>query len=200
MSRKARAHLSQDPRLQEIIASTRLKHRQIDGDVYANLLKTIIFQQLSGKAATTSHQRFTDLFKTGYPHAKSVLQLHESDLTTAGLSRQKSGYVRNVAKHWCEQKPPGAAWSSMKEEDVIEQLTSIKGVGLWSAQMILMFTLKRPDVFPTNDLGIRNAIIKRYRLRSRGPALDRRMREIAEPWRPYRSLACEYLWAWIDQN
>ena len=200
MSHKAKAHLSKDPRFQEIIANTRLQHRQIDGDVYASLLKTIIFQQLSGRAANTIHQRFTNLFKTGYPHAKSVLQLSEADLMAVGLSRQKSGYVRNVAKHWHENKPPEAAWKSMKEEDVVEQLTTIKGVGLWSAQMILMFTLERPDVLPVSDLGIRNAIIQRYRLRSRGRTLDRRIQEIAEPWRPYRSLACEYLWAWIDQN
>lgn len=200
MSKKAKAHLSQDPRFREIVANTKLKRSASDGDVYAALLRTIVFQQLSGKAANTIHVRFLKLFQNGYPHADELLCLSQTELTNVGLSRQKSGYVQNVAKYWTDHQLFQTEWKALPDDEIVERLTAIKGVGLWSSQMILMFTLNRPDVFPVNDLGIRNAIIKRYRLRSRGKTLEKRLIQIAEPWRPYRTLACRYLWLWIDES
>ena len=195
----AKAHLSQDPVFREIIETTKLRRRTTDGDIYAALVRTIIFQQLSGKAATTIYLRFLELFKDAYPHPAKVVRLKQEQLGAVGLSRQKSAYVQNVATYWMDNQLKATCWEKLPDDDVVELLTQIKGVGTWSAQMILMFTLKRPDVFPLNDLGIRNAIIKRYRLRSKGKTLDDRILQIAESWRPYRTLACQYLWRSLDK-
>ena len=198
MSRKARVHLSRDPRLKEIIEATKLKRRVSDGDVYASLIRTIVYQQLSGKAASTIHGRFLALFPDAYPRPEELLKLSSSELRQVGLSGQKSRYVRNVASYWVTERLHECNWSKQPDDEVVRMLTKITGVGTWSAQMILMFTLQRPDVFPVNDLGIRNAIVKRYRLRSKGRRLDSRLVQIAEAWRPYRTLACRYLWSWLD--
>lgn len=198
MSKKAKAHLSQDPVFREIVETKKLRRHTSDGDIYVALVRTIIFQQLSGKAATTIYLRFLELFKDAYPHPAKVVRLKREQLSAVGLSRQKTVYVQNVATYWLENQGEAICWEALPDDDVVELLTQIKGVGTWTAQMILMFTLKRPDVFPINDLGIRNAIIKRYRLRSKGKALDNRLFQIAESWRPYRTLACRYLWRWLD--
>lgn len=199
VSKKAVAHLERDTRFREIIKSTKLKRRPSDGDVYSMLVRTIIYQQLSGKAAATIHARFLQLFKDGYPHAAELAKMKTGALRNVGLSGQKSDYVRNVAKFWiAQQLDHQCDWRHLTDEEIIAILTKIKGVGTWSVQMILMFTLKRPDVFPLNDLGIRNAMVKRYRLRSKGRKLDDRLTTIAYAWRPYRTLACLYLWQWLD--
>jgi DNA-3-methyladenine glycosylase II len=198
VSRKAKSHLSRDPKLAQIISVTKLRPRQHDGDIYRALLRSIIYQQLSGKAAATIHKRFLDLFPDGYPHASQLVTHRDDQLREAGLSRQKSGYLRNVASHWMKEDLDEVNWSQLSDEQILTRLTAIKGVGTWTVQMLLMFNLKRPDVFPLGDLGIRNAVIKKYRLRSKGKSLDRRLLRIAEPWRPYRTLASLYLWSWLD--
>ena len=198
MSKKGRDHLSRDPVFAKIIEATTIERRRSDGDVYASLIRTIVYQQLSGKAAMTIHGRFLDLFSDGYPHSTQLIRLNATKLRSAGLSGQKSQYVQNVANFWQDEQLEGTDWNKLSDEQIIQMLTRIKGVGQWSAQMILMFTLNRPDVFPMDDLGIRNAIIKSYRLRSKGKSLEKRLLKIAEPWRPYRTLACRYLWRWYD--
>ncbi len=200
MSKKAIAHLSLDPRFKELIEETKIRKQTRDSDVYANLVRAIVYQQLSGKAAGTIHGRFLDLFKDRYPHAKKLVQLDVEQLRVVGLSYQKAGYVQNVAQFWIDERLKSMDWKKLSDDKVIELLTQIKGVGVWSAQMILMFTLKRPDIFPIGDLGIRNAIIRKYCLRSKGKALDKRLLKIAEAWRPYRTLACVYLWSWLDNK
>jgi DNA-3-methyladenine glycosylase II len=168
------------------------------GDVYANLLRAVIFQQLSGKAAATIHGRFVALFDDGYPHADQLLQLGEQSLRGVGLSRQKLGYVQNIARFFRERQLEKQSWKDWPDEDIIRQLTEIKGVGQWTVEMILIFTLNRPDVFPVDDLGIQQAMAKLYDLPERGKALQNRMRLLAEPWRPYRSYATRCLWKWLD--
>jgi len=196
--KKAKLHLSEDRRLGDVVAATKLTRHVTDGDVYFALLRAVVFQQLSGKAAGTIHSRFLNLFEGNYPDPAVLISMDEALLTGVGLSRQKSKYIRNVATLWMAKRCDEIDWKLLGDDAVVEHLTTIKGVGTWTAQMILMFTLERPDVFPVNDLGIRNAMIKLYRLRSKGRVLDRRMLEIAEAWRPHRTLACRYLWRSID--
>lgn len=197
---KALKHLRQDERFAEIIEATKLRRRTHDPDVYRSLLRAIVFQQLSGKAAATIHGRFLELFEDEYPHAKQLVKFNAKTLRAAGLSGQKSTYLKNVAQFWLDQNLAQVEWKSWTDDEIIDELTSIKGVGTWTVQMLLMSTLKRPDVFPMGDLGIRNAIIKKYRLRSKGKALDRRLLQIAKHWRPYRTKACLYLWSWLDNQ
>ncbi len=198
MSKKAIAHLSQDPLFKEIIEVTKISRSKSDGDAYTSLIRAIVYQQLSGKAAGTIHERFLALFKNGYPEAKHLIRFSEEELRAVGLSRQKGSYIQNVANFWIDNKLKNTDWKKLSDDEIIEMLTEIKGVGVWTVQMLLMSTLKRPDVFPTNDLGINNAIIKRYRLRSKGKQLTKRILKISEAWSPYRSTACLYLWRWID--
>lgn len=200
MSKKAKAHLCLDPRFKEIIESTTLRRRVHSGDVYATLVRTIIYQQLSGKAAGTIHGRFLELFDEGYPEPRQLVRLKAATLRKVGLSYQKGGYVQNVARFWIDHQADETDWKQLSEDEIIAFLTQIKGVGVWSVQMLLMFTLKRPDVFPIGDLGVRNAVVKKYRLRSKGKALDKRILKIAERWRPYRTLASLYLWSWLDNS
>ncbi len=199
MSKKGREHLSKDPLFREIIEQVKLPRIQRDANVYHALLRAIIFQQLSGKSASTIHQRFLDKFSGSYPKPKKLVSCTDEELRAVGLSRQKANYVRNVAQFWLDHQLQKMDWNRTTNEEVLNLLTQIKGVGTWTVQMLLMFTLNRPDVFPTGDLGIQNAIVKRYRLRSKGKKLTQRMEQIASAWSPYRTLACRYLWRWIDQ-
>lgn len=199
MNQRAKAHLCRDRKLAEIIETTTLRRRpKSDGDVYAALLRTIVYQQLSGKAAATIHARFLALFTEQYPSAPQLLKVDDQTLRAAGLSRQKSGYLKNVAQYWLAEGLDHVEWRRLQDQEVVDMLTPIKGVGTWSVQMLLMFTLKRPDILPLGDLGVRNGIVKKYRLRSTGKSLDKRILRIAEPWRPYRTLASLYFWSWVD--
>jgi DNA-3-methyladenine glycosylase II len=196
---RAIEHLCTDERLAAAMAAIGpLPPLETSGDVYANLLRAVIFQQLSGKAATTIHGRFVALFDDGYPHADQLLQLDEQSLRGVGLSRQKLSYVQNIARFFQEGQLKEQSWTDWADEDIIRQLTKIKGVGQWTVEMILIFTLNRPDVFPVDDLGIQQAMAKLYDLPEQGRALQTRMRQLAEPWRPFRSYATRCLWKWMD--
>src|SRR5688572_14671696 len=166
-------------------------------DHLAMLVRAIVFQQLSTKAATTIHNRLIDCMPGGLS-AGALLALPEDRLRAAGISRQKAAYLRDL----CEKVSTGAlpldALDAMTDDDVIAALTQVKGIGRWTAEMFLMFRLQRPDVLPVGDLGIMNAIQKAYRLRKK-PTPDR-IRKIAEPWRPYRTVACWYLWRSLENT
>jgi DNA-3-methyladenine glycosylase II len=198
MSKKALKHLSDDPLLKEVIESTTLNTSKSNGDVYGALVRSIISQQLSVKAAATIYGRFLDLFENNYPHHDQVIKMEPETMRTVGLSRQKSGYIQNVATFFLEDNIEDIDWSSESDEDIIQTLTQIKGVGTWTVEMILMFTLDRPDVFPVGDLGIQQAIVSLYDVKAEKKEMKSRLIEIAEPWRPYRTLACKYLWEWKD--
>ncbi|HMN89504.1 MAG TPA: DNA-3-methyladenine glycosylase 2 family protein [Saprospiraceae bacterium] len=192
------AHLSQDPKLAQVIQSTDYYEWSAGGSVYTDLIGSIISQQISVRAAATIQARFLGLFEQGYPEAKQVLALSEVQLREVGLSRQKAAYIRHIAEFFQRENLILYDWSEHADEDIIRQLTQIKGVGRWTVEMILMFTLNRPDVFPIDDLGIRNAMIRLYDLPESGKALRERLLQIAEPWRPWRTHACRYLWQWKD--
>ena len=198
MRKKALKHLSNDPLLKNVIESITLNIRKKNGDVYGSLVRSITSQQLSVKAASTIYGRFIDLFENNYPHPEKVIKMEIEKMRSAGLSYQKSGYIKNVATFFLEEKIINKDWSSESDSDVIKHLTQIKGVGNWTVEMILMFTLDRKDVFPVDDLGIQNAMIALYDLKEEKKALKSRLIEISDQWRPYRTLACEYLWEWKD--
>ncbi len=167
-------------------------------DIYLSLLSSIISQQLSTKVASVIKSRFLNLFPEQYPHPEILLTLPDETLRSAGLSYQKLSYIRNVASFKGTGQLEHAFINGLEDEDLITHLTQIKGVGRWTVEMILMFALDRPDVFPVLDLGIQNAMKKAYGLDAAGKILFTQMRQIAENWRPYRSIACKYLWKSLE--
>ncbi len=198
MNAKIKKHLSKDPILQPLIDHVVLKERTAQKNVYEALIRSIIFQQLSGKAAGSIHLRFLALFENNFPHPNRIQSLSLEALRSAGLSRQKSGYVKNVADFFLEHNLLDKDWSTETDESIIKQLTQIKGVGQWTVEMILMFTLKRMDVLPLDDLVVKNSMINMYKVKEKGRALKKKLLQIAEPWRPYRTIASLYLWQWQD--
>jgi len=198
MNAKIKKHLSKDPILKKLVDTVKLKKRIAQNSVYEALLRSINFQQLSGKAATTIHNRFLDLFDDLYPHPAHIQQLTAEELRAVGLSRQKAAYMKNTADFFIEHNLLDKDWTKESDEAILAQLTQIKGVGNWTVEMILMFTLKRMDVLPLDDLVVRNGMIELYGVEEKGRALKKRLLEIAEPWRPYRTVASRYLWQWND--
>lgn len=178
---------------------TEIKHQPHE-DIYVSLLSSIISQQLSTKVALVIKNRFLALFPDNYPAPDMVLNQPDETLRSVGLSLQKTGYIRNVAAYAETGKLNYQFILEMEDEALIKHLTQIKGVGRWTAEMILMFTLGRPDVFPVDDLGIQNAMKKHYNLSQSGKALQAEMKQIAEAWRPFRTLASRYLWQSLDNN
>jgi DNA-3-methyladenine glycosylase II len=168
------------------------------GDAYGALLRSIVGQQLSTKAARTIYGRMLELFGGHAPTPKQLLAVDPEKIRAAGLSRPKVGYLRDLAQHVEDGELELERLDDLSDEEVIEQLTAVKGIGDWSAHMFLMFHLGRPDVLPVGDLGIRNAVKAQYRLRKLPD--PKRMEKIAKPWRPYRTLACLYLWSSLDNQ
>jgi DNA-3-methyladenine glycosylase II len=199
-ARARRALMRRDPVLAPIIR--RYKDRRlIDGvpvDPFSALVRTIVGQQLSTKAAATIHRRLLDLLPDGVATPASLDALNDAQLRQVGLSRQKSGYIRDLSMKAASGELPLEHLSNMSDEEVIEAITKVKGLGRWSAEMFLMFRLRRPDVLPVDDLGIVNAIHRLYKLRKRPDA--KRIRKLGEAWRPYRTVACWYLWRSLENT
>jgi DNA-3-methyladenine glycosylase II len=159
------------------------------------LVRAIVSQQLSTKAAATIYGRFEGLFE-GPPNAIAIAALADEALRGVGLSRQKVAYIRDLSARLLDGRLQIDALDELPDEEVIERLTEVKGFGRWTAEMFLMFRLHRPDVLPLDDLGIVKAIQRLYGLRARPNA--KRITKIGEPWRPYRSVACWYLWRTLE--
>ena len=193
-----RALVRRDPRLGSILKGRKPFAPRARPDPYLDLLQSIISQQLSVKAADTIYGRFLDLFPRRRPKPARLAAMSDAVLRGAGVSRQKAGYLRNVAVAALAGGLRPAHLRRCSDEEVIVRLTAIKGVGRWTAEMLLMFTLDRPDVFPVGDVGLQAAMIKLYGLRVRGPALRRRLEQLAGRWRPHRTAACHFLWQWRD--
>lgn len=163
-------------------------------DIYYYLLNSIVSQQLSVKVAEIIWKRFLDLFPDQYPSEDLVLQKTDEELRAVGLSFQKLGYLKNVADF---SKSKGMLFEQLAElsdEAIIDYLTEIKGVGKWTVQMVLMFPMDRPDVFPVDDLGIQTKMKSFYKLNSTKKDLKDEMLKIADNWKPYRTLASKLLW------
>jgi DNA-3-methyladenine glycosylase II len=162
---------------------------------FTALTHAIISQQLSTKAADTIAGRFNALFQ-GPPTPAAVARVDDGELRAVGLSSQKIRYMRDLCARIADGSLPLHAVNELPDEDVIQSLTQVKGIGRWTAEMFLMFRLHRPDVLPVDDLGILKAVQRAYGLRKMPRA--ERLTKIGEPWRPYRSVACWYLWASLE--
>jgi DNA-3-methyladenine glycosylase II len=165
-------------------------------DHLSALARAIVFQQLSTKAASTIHARFVALLPDRTISAAAIAAVTDDQFRSAGISRQKAMYLRDLAGKVISRELVLEGIEDLDDEAVIEALTRVKGVGRWTAEMFLMFRLHRPDVLPVGDLGILTAVQKAYGLRKR-PTPDR-LRKLGEAWRPYRSIACWYLWRSLD--
>ena len=167
------------------------------GTHFLALVRAIVFQQLSGKAATTILNRFLALFPDGDATAAGVLALSEEQMRGVGLSRQKSAYLRDLATKVDAGALPLDHVHTLGDQELIAHLVQVKGIGRWTAQMFLMFKLGRADVLPDLDLGIQNAIKRAYRKRKVGP---KDVLRIGAKWTPYSSIACWYLWRSLDNG
>ncbi|HET9013575.1 MAG TPA: DNA-3-methyladenine glycosylase [Gemmatimonadaceae bacterium] len=199
--RAALAHLRRvDPVLGEIIArvgSPPPPPRRA-GTHYDALVRAIVFQQLSGKAAATIHRRFRELYPDKRPRAPHVLATSDDALRSAGLSRQKIGYLRDLSARVVDRSLPLAHLGRLSDDAIIEHLIQVKGIGRWTVQMFLMFRLGRPDVLPELDLGIQNAVQRAYGL-ARRPSPKEVLR-LGEKWRPHATTACWYLWRSLENG
>jgi DNA-3-methyladenine glycosylase II len=191
-------HLKKDQVLKKAIEQIGVLEPIKRSSLFMSLLRAIVSQQLSVKAADSIWQRFLGLFNDGVPQAKSILKLKDERLRAVGLSYQKASYIKNIAAFSIEQTLDDKLMALKTDDELIEYLVQIKGVGRWTVEMLLMFNLNRHDVFPKDDLGIQNGIKKLYKLRSEKKALLKEMESIAEKWRPYRTLACRYIWRYKD--
>jgi DNA-3-methyladenine glycosylase II len=191
--------MRRDPVLAPIIKKYR-KRSPLDApglDPFPALVRTITAQQISTKAAATIHGRLIALMPDGVT-PDALLALTDDQFRQAGLSRQKIGYLKDLAAKVLSGDLPVASLHELDDEAVIEAIVKVRGLGRWSAEMFLMFRLRRPDVLPVDDLGIVNAIQRLYGLRKRPKAA--RIIKIGEAWRPYRTVACWYLWRSLENT
>jgi len=192
-------HLKTDNKLFKAISDLNYEiSPQLDIDIYHSLLSSIVSQQLSTKVVKIIWNRFTDLFVDSYPDAESLLAKEHEVLRGIGLSNNKARYVKNVAEFYLENNMSFDYLQTMSDDEIIEYLTQIKGVGKWTVQMILMFPMDRPNVFPVDDLGIQNSMKSLYEIDLEKKELKMRMSEIARNWDPYKTLASKYLWKLLD--
>jgi DNA-3-methyladenine glycosylase II len=168
------------------------------GDAYGALLRSIVGQQLSSKAARTLYERLIALFDNRTPTPRELLDTDPEEIRAAGLSRAKVTFLRDLAEHVEDGELELEKLPELPDEEVLDQLTQVKGLGPWTVDMFLIFHLGRPDVLPVGDQGIRRAVQIEYGLDELPDASE--LERIAEPWRPHRSLACLYLWRSLDST
>ena len=197
--RKAISHLKKtDPVLNEVIERVGPCHiRHLEPD-FESLVKSIVYQQLSGKAAATIFGRLSAAAGDGRLTPASTLRLTPVKMRTLGLSRQKIAYIRDIATHTRSGAVDFGALPAMPDEEVMRVLTGLKGVGVWTAHMFLIFALRREDVLPSGDLGIRAAVRKVYGLEEL--PTPSAVEEMGEKWRPYRTIASWYLWRSLEPD
>jgi DNA-3-methyladenine glycosylase II len=205
MGMKATAHLAaSDPvmaglvgRLGELSIGARRRGRTLPVDAYGMLLRSVIGQQLSVKAAATIHDRFVELFGGTTPTPEQLLEADPQALRDVGFSWRKVEYVRDLATHVLSGELELERLDELSDEDVIAEITAVRGFGVWSAHMFLIFFLERPDVLPTGDLGVRRGAQLAYGLDEMPSPAE--LEEIGEPWRPHRTLGSIYLWESISK-
>ena len=192
-------HLNKDKKLQKLIALQEPHALQKRGKVYLYLCYSIMSQQLSTKVADVFHRRFLELYEGNEPTVQQIAGTSFETLRGIGLSNAKANYVLNVCRFFIEEKITDAKLDKMSNEEIIKYLSKIKGVGQWTVEMVLMFTLGREDVFAVDDLGIQQAICKLYRIKPEDKkAMKEKMLKVSAKWSPYRTYACRYLWGWKD--
>ncbi len=192
-----------DPTMRELIKQLgpldlEARRRGRPADAYGALLRSIVGQQLSTKAARTIFDRMTALWDGRTPTPQQLLDADPDAIRAAGLSRPKIAYLRSLAEHVLSGELELDRLDELSDEEITAELTAVKGLGRWTADMFLIFHLSRPDVLPVGDLGVRRAIETVYELPSI-PAAEE-IEKLAEPWRPYRTLASLYLWHSLDNE
>lgn len=192
-------HLQKDKKLAQILGEP-LPELQLRSNVPLRLMASIMSQQLSTKVAKVIYKRFLEIYNGNEPLPQQVLDTSFETLRAIGLSNAKVSYVQNVASFCIDYNVNDTRLPAMQNEEIIELLTQIKGVGKWTVEMLLMFTLAREDVFAVDDLGIQTAMIKIYKLPVKDKKeLKEKMLRISKKWSPYRTYACLHLWKWKDE-
>ena len=196
--KEAIVHLREaDPVMRAIIDQVGAYQIQFRDPDFETLVKSIVYQQLSGRVAGVIFGRVTDA-AGGRLTPEGILKLRPVRMRTLGLSGQKTAYIRDLARHTRDGRLAFEELARLPDEAVIERLTEVKGIGVWTAHMFLIFALRRPNVLPTGDLGIRNAIRKAYGLQELPKPAE--METLSEPWRPYRTVASWYLWRSLEPD
>ena len=194
-------HLTKDKKFKKILELQQPFVLAKRKNVYLHLCYSIMSQQLSTKVADVFHRRFLELYGGKEPTAQQISVTAFATLRGIGLSNAKANYVLNVSNFFIDEKITDAKLYKMSNEEVIKYLTQIKGVGQWTVEMILMFTLGREDVFAVDDLGIQQAICKLYKIDAADKkAMKEKMLIVSKKWSPYRTYACRYLWGWKDRT
>ena len=189
---------SNDPQIQQTVNAVHLEALQPTGTAFVALCKSIIYQQVSNKTGTTIYNRFVDLLGLDFT-AEKLVSCSQSALQTCGISRQKYHYLQNIAVHYQENP---TFWQGIQEHDantILKELCTIKGVGIWTVQMLLIFHLQFPDIVPLNDLVIKKQMMALYNIQSTGTQCQKDLAQIAQRWSPNGSLASRALWIWNDQ-
>ncbi len=193
------SHLGKDKKLQKIIATQEICILTKRKNVHLHLCNSIMSQQLSTKVADVFQKRFLALFKGKTPSAKQIAQTPLEKLRNIGLSNAKANYVHNVAQFFLKNNITDAQIHKLNNAELIKLLTQIKGVGQWTVEMILMFTIAREDVFAVDDLAIQQAMCKLYNINADDKkSMKEKMLTISKKWHPYQTYACRYLWGWKD--
>jgi DNA-3-methyladenine glycosylase II len=195
--KQAKRHLlTADPILGKIICSVNLAEWSPKGDYFVKLVESIVSQQLSTKAADTIWKRFVGLFPKGEVTAEYLLNISDQKIRNAGISWSKVAYIKNFAKKLLEKEISFEQLHTMTDEEIIAELTKIKGIGRWTAEMFLMFAIGRLDVFSYGDLGLRRAIKNLYGFKHF--PTNSQIEDIIVKWRPYRTIGCLYLWKSLE--
>ncbi len=193
-------HLIKDKKLKKIIEQQQPYALAKKKNVHLHLCNSIMSQQLSTKVADVFQKRFLNLYNGKTPTAQQIADTPFDTLRGIGLSNAKANYVHNVCKFFMDEKITDARLHKMSNEELIKYLTQIKGVGQWTVEMILMFTLGREDIFAVDDLGIQQAICKLYNIDAADKKeMKEKMLAISKKWSPYKTYACRYLWGWKDK-
>ena len=191
--------LKRDKKMRVLINKFGRPDFNIRQDYFQSLLRSIVFQQLSGKAAQTIYERFVNLIpKNSNLCPNEVLKLNKDEMRKAGLSFQKINYVRNLADYFENNSFQKKDVERMTDQEISKELIQIKGIGQWTVDMFLMFTLNRADIFPFTDLGIQKGIMKI--LKKKNLPSKKEMENCSKKWRPYRTIACWYLWRMADDK
>jgi DNA-3-methyladenine glycosylase II len=188
--------VASDAKMAQIIAAVGAPNLQFEPDAWRSLSSAIIGQQISVHAARAIRGRFAAMGGSDYTRPPQVLEADDETLRACGLSRGKVLSIRDLAAHIEDGRIDNAKFAALEDEEIIAALIPVRGIGRWTAEMFLMFSLGRPDVWAVDDLGLRIGVARLYELEERPNA--KAMRQIAEPWKPWRSLAAWYLWRWLD--
>jgi len=190
--------LNKDSKMQRLIKAYNPPNFEQKNDYFQSLMRSIVFQQLSGKVANIIHQRLINLVPDNEIIPRKILMVTNDNMRQAGLSLQKINYIKNLANYFDANSFDSSKVEKMSNEEISKELIQIKGIGQWTIDMFLMFTLNRPDIMPYSDLGIQKGIKILFNLINL-PTKDE-MRILSIKWKPYRTVACWYLWKVVDDG